>query len=152
MSNSLNLVILNGRLGKDAEVKSGSNGGQYAMLSVATDESYKDQAGNWQKKTTWHVCFLNGDRASKITSFLKKGTPVSIQGTLAYNADGKASIRIKELQFFGSSEAKSSGSAPRAYAPKAQAQTAQAKPVQQPAQQQAPQQSYQEDFGTEDFF
>lgn len=148
----MNLVVLNGRLGKAAEVKSGSNGGQYAMLSVATDESYKDQAGNWQKKTTWHVCFLNGDRAAKVSAFLKKGTPVSIQGSLAYNQDGKASIRIKEIQFFGSTgEAKASApaNAQRAYAPKASAQTAQAKPVQQPAQQ-APQQY--EDIGTEDFF
>jgi len=152
MSNSLNLVILNGRLGKDAEVKTGSNGGQYSMLSIATDESYKDQSGQWQKKVTWHTAFLNGERAGKVSAYLKKGTPVSIQGSLAYNADGKASIRIREIQFFGS-EAKASASAPaqRAYAPKAQA-PAQAQPVQQQPVQQAPQQSYQEDIGTEDFF
>ena len=43
MSGSVNKVILIGNLGRDPEVRTMSNGGKLANLSVATSERWKDR-------------------------------------------------------------------------------------------------------------
>lgn len=49
---SINKVIIIGRIGKDPEIRYTQSGQAVASLSVATDESYKDQAGQKIEKTT----------------------------------------------------------------------------------------------------
>jgi single-strand DNA-binding protein len=48
---SVNKVIVVGRLGHDPEMRYTSSGQAVANFSVATDESYKDHAGERQKRT-----------------------------------------------------------------------------------------------------
>jgi single-strand DNA-binding protein len=51
---SVNKVILIGRLGKDPEVKFTASGNPVCRFSVATNETWKDKAGNAQEHIEWH--------------------------------------------------------------------------------------------------
>src|SRR5262245_22306986 len=52
MAGSVNKVILVGNLGRDPEIRSFSNGGRVANLSVATSETWRDkQSGERKEKT-----------------------------------------------------------------------------------------------------
>lgn len=68
---NLNQVTLIGRLGRDAEVKDGSNG-QFVVFSVAA-ESRKD-------KTVWYDVSYFGGYALDLADSLVKGTLVYLQG------------------------------------------------------------------------
>ena len=61
VSRSLNKVQLIGNLGADPEVRSTSNGGRVATLSVATGRQWTGQGGEKQEKTEWHrvICWNN---------------------------------------------------------------------------------------------
>ena len=82
MAKSVNKVILIGNLGKDPEVKYTPSGTAVAKFSLATNERYKDKAGEWQDRTEWHniVCW---QRTAEIAGeYLKKGRSVYIEGRL----------------------------------------------------------------------
>ena len=60
MSNSLNVVVLSGNLGADAEVKESKSGVTYARLSIAINQQWKDGEEN-RKRTDWiRVVAFNG--------------------------------------------------------------------------------------------
>ena len=88
MSRSLNKVMLIGNLGADPEVRSTSNGGRVATLSVATSRQWTGQSGEKQEKTEWHriVCWNNkGSGLADIAEkYLKKGDKVYIEGRIEY--------------------------------------------------------------------
>lgn len=52
MAGTLNKVILIGRLGKDPEIKSTQGGQSFAMMSLATEESWRDKNSGERKKKT----------------------------------------------------------------------------------------------------
>lgn len=79
--NMINKVTLIGRLGKDAELKTLENGVQYCHFSVATDQTWKDEKGDWQKATTWHNITVWRDMATRYGA-LKKGDLVFVEGSL----------------------------------------------------------------------
>ena len=80
----VNRVTLIGRLGKDPEVRRLENGAVVAKFSVATNESYKDSAGNWQDKTEWHDIIAWRQLAERAESGLKKGALIFIEGKLTH--------------------------------------------------------------------
>ena len=84
MSGSVNKVILIGNLGRDPEVKTMSNGGRLANLSVATSERWKDRnSGEPREKTEWHRVVIFDDRLVDVAEkFLKKGAKVYLEGQL----------------------------------------------------------------------
>ena len=52
---SVNKVILLGTLGRDPEVRYvAANTVPVVRISLATNERYKDEQGNWQDRTEWH--------------------------------------------------------------------------------------------------
>ena len=51
--NSLNKVILIGNLGQDPEARFTPQGTAVTNLSIATNESWKDQSGETQDRTEW---------------------------------------------------------------------------------------------------
>ena len=80
---TLNKVLLIGRLGQDPEIRHTKNGQAVASFSIATNESWRDKEGNQQERTDWHNCVAFGPTADKyIEPYVKKGTLVSIEGTL----------------------------------------------------------------------
>jgi single-strand DNA-binding protein len=85
MGQSVNKVVLIGRLGKDPVVRD-VNGKVVANFSIATDESYKDRNGEKVKKTEWHNLVVWGN---VVTSFIE---PYVHSGDLVY-VEGKLQTR-----------------------------------------------------------
>ena len=80
---TLNKVLLIGRLGQDPEMRTTQSGQSVASFSIATNESWRNKEGEQQERTDWHNCVAFGATAEKyIGPYVKKGTLVSIEGTL----------------------------------------------------------------------
>jgi single-strand DNA-binding protein len=81
---SLNKVQLIGRLGKDPEIRTLTNGGTVANLSLATSEKWKDKRdGETKEKTQWHTIVVWNEKTIEfIEKYLSKGDLVYIQGKL----------------------------------------------------------------------
>ena len=82
MSNSVNKVILVGRLGKDPELKYTQGGTAVVKFSLATDETWKDQSGERQQRTEWHNVVAWRKLAEICGQYLNKGKLVYIEGKL----------------------------------------------------------------------
>ncbi len=80
--NSLNKVILIGNLGQDPETRFTPQGTAVANLSVATNESWKDQNGEMQDRTEWHRIVMYGRMAETAGEYMKKGQMVYVEGRL----------------------------------------------------------------------
>ena len=80
--NSLNKVILIGNLGQDPEARFTPQGTAVANLSVATNESWKDQSGEMQDRTEWHRIVMYGRMAETASEYMKKGQMVYVEGRL----------------------------------------------------------------------
>jgi len=94
-------LIVTGRLGRDAELKD-FNGKKCLKFSVPYDVGF-----GANKATVWVSASMWGDRAEKLSQYLKKGTMVEVVGTpsvRAYDKDGpKASLdlNVSELKLHG---------------------------------------------------
>ena len=71
----MNKVLIVGRVAADSETKEFNNSAK-TSFRVATNESYKDKNGEWQKITDWHNVELWRNRN------ILKGTLVSVEGSL----------------------------------------------------------------------
>lgn len=80
--NSINKVMLMGRLGKDPELRASQSGLSIARFSVATSERIKSQDGNFTDKTEWHNIIVFGNQAENCSRFIKKGSLVFIEGKI----------------------------------------------------------------------
>lgn len=80
-----------GRLGADAELRTSTKGNQFVSMRVASN----DFVGG-ENVTTWVTVMWSGDRAVKMQEHMKKGSAVSVHGTLRTslftNKNGEQSI------------------------------------------------------------
>lgn len=107
---SLNEVTLLGRLGGDATVRTAGNGSKFATISVATEEAFKDQNGQWSYKTTWHNLCLWGPEG--IFPKLIKGQTVMVRGSISYReVDGRnqMDIRVRQIMVQNSNSSSQGG-------------------------------------------
>jgi single stranded DNA-binding protein len=74
-----NKVILIGRLGKNAEVKTAQNKKDYVTFSIATSESWKNDKGEYETRTEWHRVYAWGN-LSNFARTLLKGQLISLEG------------------------------------------------------------------------
>jgi single-strand DNA-binding protein len=81
MSASVNIVILQGRLGRNPEIRYTQGGKGVANMSLATDETYKDKQGERQKKTTWHN-LVSWISIEFIEQYLHAGDLIFVQGRI----------------------------------------------------------------------
>ena len=79
---SVNKAILVGRLGRDPETRYTSGGQAVCNFTLATDETYKDRAGERQKRTEWHRIVVWGKLAEICQQYLKKGSLVFLEGRI----------------------------------------------------------------------
>ena len=79
---SVNKVILIGNLGKDPEVRYLPSGDAVTNISVATTDTWKDKSGEKQEHTEWHRIAFFGKTAEIAGEYLKKGSPVYVEGRI----------------------------------------------------------------------
>lgn len=82
MSNLRNIVRLIGFLGNAPEVKELSKTKKVAHVSIATNDSYKNDKGEKVEETQWHHLVLWDKQADIAAKYLSKGSEVAIDGKL----------------------------------------------------------------------
>ncbi len=78
-----NKITLIGRLGQNAEAKIAQNNREYVVLSIATQESWKNDKGEYETRTEWHRVYA-WSNLSKFARTLQKGQLITLEGTLRY--------------------------------------------------------------------
>ena len=78
-----NKVILIGRLGQNAEAKTTQNNKEFVVFSVATQESWKNDKGEYESRTEWHRVYA-WSNLSKFARTLQKGQLITLEGSLRY--------------------------------------------------------------------
>ena len=80
---SVNKVTIIGNLGRDPENRYLPSGEQVTSISVATTENWTDkQSGEKKSLTEWHRISFFGKLAEIAGQYLKKGSPVYVEGKL----------------------------------------------------------------------
>lgn len=94
----MNTLIITGRLGKDAEVKTLDSGKKVMNYSVAVTDKYGDK-----ENTIWFDCAQWSEKTA-VAEYLKKGTQVCVQGKVDIRKwDGGATltIRVDKVELMG---------------------------------------------------
>ena len=79
---SVNRVFLLGNLGKDAEVRYSASGTAVCRFSLATNETFKNKAGDVEKRTEWHSVVAFGRLAEVCGEYLSKGKLCYVEGSI----------------------------------------------------------------------
>ena len=79
---SVNKVILIGNLGADPETRYLPSGDAVTNIRIATSEKWKDKGGEQQEHTEWHRIAFFGKTAEIAGEYLKKGSPVYVEGRI----------------------------------------------------------------------
>lgn len=80
--NGLNVVMLIGNLGRDAELRYTPGGAAVATVNLAVTESWNDQQGRRQERTEWIRVVLWGKVAEALHEHLIKGKQIHVTGKL----------------------------------------------------------------------
>ena len=83
--NTNNFINLIGRVGQAPTRRNFDNGGSVLELSLATNDNYKDRAGNRVERTQWHRVKAFGPVVDVLERYVSKGDQLSVVGTLRYN-------------------------------------------------------------------
>ena len=107
---SVNKVILIGNLGRDPEMRTFPNGDQIANVTLATTDKWKDKAtGEPREHTEWHRLIFSGRLAEIAGQYLRKGSPVYVEGSIRtrkwQDQSGQdrysTEIRVDQMQMLG---------------------------------------------------
>ncbi len=80
---SVNKVIIVGNCGRDPETRFMPDGAGLTNVSIATTFRWKDKAsGENKEETEWHRVTFRGRLAEIAGEYLKKGSPVYVEGRL----------------------------------------------------------------------
>ena len=78
-----NVVILQGRLTRDVEMRQTTSGKMVAKFSIATNSGFKDQNG--EEQVTFTECTAWGKTAEFMSRYFQKGTQLIVEGELRNN-------------------------------------------------------------------
>jgi len=111
--NSVNKVILVGRLGQKPELKYTASQMAVINLSVATTESRKDRDGNYKDETEWSRVVVFGKTAEFVANYLDKGALVYVEGRLQTRSwENKEGVKVTTTEVMANAVT-SLGSAPK---------------------------------------
>jgi single-strand DNA-binding protein len=124
----LNMCIFIGRLGRDPELKTFSNGDYACNISIAVGKKWKDKtSGEMKEQTTWVPCSFYGKTAELLAKYAVKGAQLRVNGEFSVrkytDKDGNektmTEIRAQDFQLLGAKpDGAGGGNAPaRAPAP-----------------------------------
>ena len=105
----MNLVVLNGRLVRDPELKFGQSGKAYSRFSIAVDRPF--QTSTDSQTADFINCVAFGKTAEFIGEYFRKGRKILLKGSLQmnqYESEGKkitTYVVIAENEEFGESKA-----------------------------------------------
>lgn len=110
MSTLRNRVQLIGNVGSEPEVKSFEGGKKVANLTLATNESYRNEKGEKVEQTEWHRVVAWGKTAEIVEKYVNKGKEIAIEGKLTHRSyDDKngekryiTEVVASEITLFGS--------------------------------------------------
>ena len=105
-----NVVSINGRLTREAELRFSTNGTAILKFSIAVNRSVK-KGDKWEDEASFFDCTFFGKMAESVNKYLEKGKQVSIIGELVQNRwekDGKQNSKVEiivnRLQLLGSKD------------------------------------------------
>ncbi|MDT2864659.1 single-stranded DNA-binding protein [Vagococcus carniphilus] len=78
-----NLVMLNGRLTKDVDLRFSQGGTAIANFTVAVNKPYKNQQG--ERESDFINCTAFGKTAENIANYFSKGVMIGVQGEYQNN-------------------------------------------------------------------
>lgn len=79
---SLNLILLIGNAGRDAELRYTANGRAVAGFSMAVNRNY--QVNNeWREETEWFNVSVWGQQAESVATRVRRGAKVFVEGRLS---------------------------------------------------------------------
>ncbi len=81
-----NRVQLIGNVGNDPEIKTLESGKKRVHLTIATNESYRNEKGEKVEQTEWHRVTAWGKTAEIIEKFVVKGKEVAVDGKLTHRS------------------------------------------------------------------
>ena len=105
----MNLVVLNGRLVRDPELKFGQSGKAYSRFSIAVDRPF--QTSTDSQTADFINCVAFGKTAEFIGEYFRKGRKILLRGSLQmnqYESEGKkltTYVVIAENVEFGEAKA-----------------------------------------------
>ena len=97
----MNKAILTGRLTKDVELKSTTNGKSVASFTLAVNRDYKNAEGNYD--ADFINCVAYGQQAETISKYVHKGDRFGVEGkinTRNYEKDG-SKVYVTEVKVDG---------------------------------------------------
>ena len=109
----MNLVVLNGRLTRDPELKFGQSGKAYSRFSIAVDRPFQSSADKNSQTADFINCVAFGKTAEFIGEYFRKGRKILLNGRLQmsqYESEGKkvtTYVVVVDSVEFGESKASS---------------------------------------------
>ncbi|MBI3012437.1 MAG: single-stranded DNA-binding protein [Elusimicrobia bacterium] len=108
----LNDIRLVGRLTQDPVLHLTSKGQSLCRMNLAVNRRYKDTMGEWKEETTFVPAVTWRDSAQRCSAFLKKGSPVYVEGRLKSNSwetkDGESrkslEVGVRRIQFLAKNQ------------------------------------------------
>lgn len=79
---NLNKAMIIGRITNDLELKTIGTGRELTNFSVATNRTWKDQAGVKQERTEFHNVVVWGAQAKTIVQYFVKGQEIYVEGRM----------------------------------------------------------------------
>lgn len=117
----MNLVVLNGRLTRDPELKFGQSGKAYSRFSIAVDRPFQSSSDKNSQTADFINCVAFGKTAEFIGEYFRKGRKILLNGKLQmsqYESEGKkvtTYVVVVDSVEFGESKANSGASDTSSY-------------------------------------
>ena len=122
----LNKVMLLGRLGRDPELRTSTNGTVvFCSFSLATNRN-KKAGDQWVEETDWHRVKVFGTQAELCHRYLSKGQLVHVEGSISYDTWERDGVKRTSTVILGD-RVTFVGGRPAAQEPVAAQEVAQAK-------------------------
>lgn len=111
MARGVNKVILLGNVANEPDFRTlPSNSASVATVSLATNESFRDQQGQMQDRVEWHRLVFWGRLAEIVRDYVRKGSMIYVEGKIRTRSyDDKQGVKkylteimVQELQMLGS--------------------------------------------------